>query len=81
MGLLGVHEQVVARDAFLLNNPFLADAETIPAGATEDAIVTVPPGAPPSPHGFPIFNRNLHVTNGSGASYSGTGGMLTFIHP
>jgi FtsP/CotA-like multicopper oxidase with cupredoxin domain len=81
MGLLGVHEQVVARDAFLLKNPFLADVETIPAGATEDAIVTVPPGAPPSPHGFPIFNRNLHVTNGSGASYSGTGGMLTFIHP
>jgi len=77
MILLGAHEQVLARDAFPLNHPFLADAEVIPAGGTEDAIFTVPAGAPPSPNGFPLFNRNLHVTSGSPAS--APGGMLTFI--
>jgi hypothetical protein len=81
MSLLGMHERVVARDAHLLGNPFRAAAETIPAGATEDAIATVPTTAPPSANGFPLFNRNLHVTNGAGPTYEPTGGMLTFIHP
>ena len=84
MTLLGTHQQVVARDARLLTNPLAVVADTIPAGATEDAIVTVPAGSGPSPHGFPLYNRQQHVTNGvqSGpapAPASG-GGMLTFIH-
>jgi FtsP/CotA-like multicopper oxidase with cupredoxin domain len=85
MALLGMHERVVARDARLLNNPHDANAETIPAGATEDAIAIVPTGAPPSTHGFPLYNRQLHVTNGDQTGTSPTpvtgGGMLTFIHP
>jgi FtsP/CotA-like multicopper oxidase with cupredoxin domain len=85
MALLGMHEHVVARDAHLLNNPFDANAETIPAGATEDAIATVPAGAAPSTHGFPLYNRQLHVTNGAQTGTSPVpatgGGMLTFIHP
>jgi FtsP/CotA-like multicopper oxidase with cupredoxin domain len=85
MMLLGMHEQVLARDAQLLNNPFLADTETIPAGATEDTIATVPAGAPPSANGFALFNRQLHVTSGPQTGTSptpaGGGGMLTFIHP
>jgi FtsP/CotA-like multicopper oxidase with cupredoxin domain len=84
MALLGMHEHVVARDAHLLNNPFDANAETIPAGATEDAIATVPLSAP-STNGFPLYNRQLHVTNGAQTGTSPTpvtgGGMLTFIHP
>jgi len=87
MLLLGMHENVVARDARLLNNPFDANAETIPAGGTEDAIATVPATAPPSPNGFPLYNRQMHVTNGNAPTpaapnpaYS-PGGMLTFIHP
>ena len=84
MMLLGVHQRVVARDARLLNNPFDANAETIPAGGTEDAIVTVPAGAGPSPHGYPLYNRQLHVTTGAqtgGSPAPATGGgMLTFIH-
>jgi len=58
---------------------------TIPAGATEDAIATVPATAPPSPHGFPLYNRQLHVTNGLAPTPSAPnpayspGGMLTFI--
>ena len=77
-----MHERVLARDARLLNNPFDADAETIPAGATEDAIATVPAGAPPSANGFALYNRQLHVTNGTASSPGYTpGGMLTFIQP
>jgi FtsP/CotA-like multicopper oxidase with cupredoxin domain len=83
MQLLGMHEHVVARDARLLGNAFDADAETIPAGGTEDAIATVPSGAAPSANGFPLYNRQLHVTNGDQAGTSPTpgsgGGMLTFI--
>ena len=84
MALLGMHEHVVARDGRLLDNPLDAVAETIPAGGTEDAIAIVPAGAPPSPNGFPLYNRNLHLTNGpqTGTSPSpAAGGMLTFIHP
>jgi FtsP/CotA-like multicopper oxidase with cupredoxin domain len=85
MALLGMHERVVARDARLLTNPFLAAAETIPAGATEDAIATVPPGAAPSANGFALYNRQMHVTNGAqtgpGPTPATGGGMLTFIHP
>jgi FtsP/CotA-like multicopper oxidase with cupredoxin domain len=81
MLLLGMHEHVVARDARLLNNPFDADAETVPAGGTEDAIATMPATAPPSTHGFPLYNRQLHVTNGAAGNPAYTpGGMLTFIH-
>jgi FtsP/CotA-like multicopper oxidase with cupredoxin domain len=87
MSLLGMHERVLARDANLLNNPFDADTETIPAGGTEDAIAIVPSGGAPSANGFALFNRNMHVTNGTAPSseYSTSqslgGGMLTFIHP
>jgi len=63
MVLLGMHERVVARDARLLNNPFDATAETIPAGATEDTIATIPA----SGTRFALYNRQLHV------------GMTTFI--
>ncbi len=80
--LLGVHERVIARDARLLNNPFDADAETIPAGGTEDAIVTVPAFGAPSSQGFPLYNRQLHVTNGAATDpLHIPGGMLTFIVP
>jgi FtsP/CotA-like multicopper oxidase with cupredoxin domain len=85
MVLLGTHQHVVARDARLLNNPFDAVAETIPAGATEDAIVTVPASAPPTTNGFPLYNRQLHLTNGpqtgTGPTPATGGGMLTFVHP
>ncbi|WP_456826539.1 multicopper oxidase domain-containing protein [Cellulomonas sp. P5_E12] len=85
MLLVGMHQRVVARDARLLTNPVDAAAQTIAAGSTEDAIVTVPAGAPPSTHGFPLYNRQLHVTNGpqTGTSPSPAtgGGALTFIHP
>jgi FtsP/CotA-like multicopper oxidase with cupredoxin domain len=84
MSLLGMHARVVARDARPVGGDAEVTAETIPAGATEDVIATVPAGAGPSSHGFPLYNRQQHVTNGdqtgvSPAPASG-GGMLTFIH-
>jgi FtsP/CotA-like multicopper oxidase with cupredoxin domain len=84
MTLLGMHEHVVARDARPLDSPLDVTAETIPAGATEDTIATVPAGAGPSPHGFPLYNRQQHVTNGAQNGVSplpaNGGGMLTFVH-
>jgi FtsP/CotA-like multicopper oxidase with cupredoxin domain len=82
MMLLGMRERVLAKDARLLNDPYGADAELIPSGATEDAIATVPVSAPPSANGFALYNRQLHVTNGTAASaVHSPGGMLTFIQP
>ena len=85
MQLLGMHQRVVARDARLLPQAFDANAETIPAGATEDTIATVPSGAAPSANGFALYNRQLHLTNGAQTGPTPTpttgGGMLTFIHP
>jgi len=76
-----MHERVLARDANLLKSPFDADAETIPAGATEDAIVTVP-GSGAGPNGFALYNRQLHVTNGTfGDPAYSPGGMMTFLGP
>ncbi|MBB5630910.1 multicopper oxidase domain-containing protein [Sphaerisporangium krabiense] len=63
MRLLGAYERVIARDARPLAAPFDATAETIPAGGTEDAVVTVPA----SGTRFPLYNRQLHKT------------MLTFL--
>jgi len=84
MMLLGMHEHVVAKDAWPLNNAYDATADTIPAGATEDVIATVPTGGGPSGSGFPLFNRQLHLTNGDQTGHSPLplpgGGMLTFIH-
>jgi FtsP/CotA-like multicopper oxidase with cupredoxin domain len=84
MELLGVHEHVIAQDASHVPVAYDAAAETIPAGGTEDAIVTMPSYGAPSANGFPLFNRQLHVTNGpqSGTSPTPTtgGGMLLFIH-
>jgi FtsP/CotA-like multicopper oxidase with cupredoxin domain len=77
MTLLGMDEQVLARDAHVLNNPFAAHAETIPAGATEDALATVPATSTGYTNGFPLYNRQLHLGNGEPGTAAG--GMMTFI--
>jgi FtsP/CotA-like multicopper oxidase with cupredoxin domain len=80
MTLLGMHERVIARDAQLLPNPFDADAETLPAGETEDAIATVPTSSSSAlPNGYPLYNRQLHLGNGAPADPTSPGGMMTFI--
>lgn len=77
MTLLGMDERVLARDAHMLPNAFDAHAETIPAGATEDVVATVPAGSSGLTNGFPLYNRQLHL--GNGAPSASPGGMMTFI--
>jgi FtsP/CotA-like multicopper oxidase with cupredoxin domain len=77
MTLLGMDEHVIARDAHVLGNAFDAHAETIPAGETEDVVATVPAASSGLTHGFPLYNRQLHL--GNGAPGDSPGGMMTFI--
>ncbi len=82
MELVGIRENVVGQDARMLNNPYGAVSEILPAGSTKDAIVTVPASAPPSVNGFAIFNRQLHVTNGVSTDTNfAPGGMFVFLKP
>lgn len=74
MSLLGMHQAIIARDAFELPSAVQAVAETIPAGQTIDAIATVPAGAAVGDK-FPLYNRQLRLTNVAAFP----GGMLTFI--
>ncbi|MBV1853888.1 multicopper oxidase domain-containing protein [Catellatospora sp. NEAU-YM18] len=76
MVLLGLHQRVLAQDARVLANPFDSVAETIPAGATEDTIAVIPATGTR----FPLYNRQLHLTNGTPANPQHTpGGMLTYL--
>jgi FtsP/CotA-like multicopper oxidase with cupredoxin domain len=81
MTLLGMDEHVIARDAHLLPNAYDANSETIPAGGTEDVVASVPAAPTGMTNGFPLFNRQLHVTNGSPTDAGAPGGMVTFVAP
>jgi FtsP/CotA-like multicopper oxidase with cupredoxin domain len=71
MTLLGMRQRVIARDAFQpVVTPDLI-AETIASGSAVDAIATVPA----SGASFPIYSRQLNLTNGP----TFPGGMLTFV--
>jgi FtsP/CotA-like multicopper oxidase with cupredoxin domain len=71
MTLLGMRQRVIARDAFQpVVTPDLV-AETIASGSAVDAIATVPA----SGSSFPLYSRQLNVTNGPAFP----GGMLTFV--
>jgi FtsP/CotA-like multicopper oxidase with cupredoxin domain len=79
MTMLGLHARLLASDAFQVQAPFEFVAQTIAAGQTVDALVTVPPSAAAGDR-FPLYNRQLHLTNGSlGNPQHSPGGMLTFI--
>jgi len=73
MALLGLHKRVIAREAFELPTVISAVAETIPAGTTADMITTVPAG----PATFPLYNRNMQLTNGSANTPGGMQTQLT----
>lgn len=79
MGLLGQHQQLVAKDADPLSYPVDLTSEIIAAGQTADMIITanVPAGAR-----IPLYNRQLHLTTGAlGATETvhPAGGMMTFV--
>lgn len=72
--LLGLHQREIAEDAYPLEAPLDLVSETFPTGQTGDMIVTIPASAAAGTQ-FPLFSRQLHVTNGA----SFPGGMLTFV--
>jgi hypothetical protein len=73
MELLGAHQRVVAKDAFA-GYPYDVVAETIPSGATLDAITV--PCVLAGDAQLPLASANMHVTNGNASP----GGMLTFVN-
>ena len=80
MTMLGMHQRVIAKDAFPVTYPFDVDAETIPTGSRLDTIATIPAGTPAAAE-FPVYNRQLHLTNGdiTNPGHQVPGGMMTFI--
>ena len=79
MTMLGMHQRIFAKDGYPLNFPYDVVAETIAAGQTVDTIATIPSGAAPGDK-FPVYSRNLHLTNGDLSNPSHfPGGMLTFL--
>ncbi len=84
MSLLGLRQIVLANDARLYPSSYQAVAETIPAGATMDAIVNVPAAAPAGAK-YALFEAGQHLdNNGARTSSAATapikfGGMLTFL--
>ncbi len=81
MSLLGMHQRVIATDAFSMTYPFDVVAQTIPSGQTADMIATIPSDASAGDQ-FPLYNRQLHITNGdlvTGGTAHFPGGMMTFL--
>ncbi|RME72745.1 MAG: multicopper oxidase family protein [Chloroflexi bacterium] len=83
MSLLGVRELLVGKNGYGLSagaQQVSVVAETIPAGETADAVIAIPATA--GGQQFPLFNRQLHLTNGLlpvGDTTPQIGGMMTFI--
>jgi len=74
MSLRGLHQLLIAREAFRLPTAIQVVSETIPAGTTADAIVVIPAGS--AGRQYPLYNRNLRLTNGSD---NAPGGMRTRV--
>jgi hypothetical protein len=60
MTVLGLHERMLAQDAYPLTNPFDFVAETFASGQTGDALVQVPAGTASGTR-YPLYNRNLQM--------------------
>src|SRR5512136_2273140 len=80
MGLLGLHQAIIATDAQLAAHASTVVAETVPTGGTLDTIVTMPASAPANAK-YALFDVAMHTDN-KGAATGGVinfGGMLTFL--
>ncbi len=80
VGVLGMHQTIVAGDGHPFTYPYEVVAETIPAGATLDAVATIPAGAAGTR--LAIQSAAGHTDN-AGASTGGIvafGGMLALIN-
>ncbi|MEO8229478.1 MAG: multicopper oxidase domain-containing protein, partial [Chloroflexota bacterium] len=80
VGVLGMHQNVVGSSGHALAHPYEVVAETIPAGATLDAVATIPASAAGTR--LAIQSAAGHTDN-AGASTGGIvafGGMLALIN-
>ena len=77
MGLLGVNQAVLAKDAGELTYPRQAVAETIGTGTTADMLVTMPTSADAAGGArYALYDTSMLLHNNGAAGF---GGMLTFI--
>jgi len=74
MQLLGLHQQVIAGDAHLLNFAYEVDSLTVASGQTYDLIGILPGGTPAGTQ-YPLYSAQQHVNNAD----EFPGGMLTFV--
>lgn len=75
MGVLGLSQRVIASDGNLRPNSYRVVAETVPPGATLDALVDIPTTAAAGAR-FAVHAGSLQLHNNSASGY---GGMLTFL--
>jgi FtsP/CotA-like multicopper oxidase with cupredoxin domain len=75
MGLLGLHQTVIANDGSPLLYSHTVVADTLAPGETQDTIATIPLTAA-SGSKFALYDASLLLRNSSAA---GAGGMLTFL--
>mgnify|MGYP003933451941 CR=1 FL=1 len=82
MGLLGLQQQIIASDGEPLPAGYGVVADTIAAGQTVDALVTIPATAVTDAR-YALYDTNLLLHNAGqpgtavGVAY---GGMMTFLH-
>jgi FtsP/CotA-like multicopper oxidase with cupredoxin domain len=77
MGLLGMDQELIARDASLRPYPQRELAESIGPGRTADAIVTVPTEAGTAGDSFyTLYDTSMLLHNNDAAGF---GGIMTFI--
>lgn len=74
MTLLGADQRVIAKDAVPERHAYRAVAETVAAGQTVDALVSVPAGTPSGTR-LPLYSREMRLTTDG----SFPGGMLTYV--
>lgn len=75
MGLLGLDQELIARDASLRPYSHRELVESIGPGRTADAIVTVPSPTPGGGARYALYDASMWLHNNG----AGFGGMLTFL--
>ncbi len=82
VGLLGLHQTVLAMDGYPLAYPYMVVAETVAAGQSLDLLVSVPAGAAPGTR-YPLYETGQHLHNSGQMLPAGNavafGGILTFL--
>jgi len=75
MGLLGLHQTVIANDGSSFKYSHTVVADTLAPGETQDTIATIPATTVDGSK-FALYDASLLLRNSSAA---GAGGMLTFV--